>query len=270
MPTVIKKSNMKYKYTDEKKEHLHTLDGKPLFGTSSVCSVLAKPLTWWASGMAVSVLGWSNKKLKTPEGRIVLAAERLDQIKTLDAEAYLSLLDKAYGAHNEKKETAAEEGTDMHSLLEKYVKECITLNEGKPLDTEPELGKVFILQDWAVKNVKRFIASEVHTFSPTWWIGGISDCVAELQNGQIAIIDFKSSKEAYDSHFIQIAGYDRQMREKGGYDKDGNKTMKNVKADVYIVFPFGAEIVEPVMRYNTKQLRACFKSALTLYKSLTK
>lgn len=254
----------KYKFDD--KNHIHSFEGKPLMGTSTVCGVIAKPLTWWASGMAVGILGWT-KTQNPAEARKARAAEVLEQVKLLDPENYLSLLDKAYRAHNEKKELSAEEGTDMHALLEVYVKECIVNNKGVPMaHSVGEAKQVSLFVDWALVNVKKFWASEVHMFSLTWWIGGVSDCVAELKDGHIAILDFKSAKEAYDTHFIQIAGYDRQLRENGGYTPTGDKILKNTKASVYIVFPFGAENMEPVFRYNTKQLRACFKSALTIYK----
>ena len=56
-----------YKFNKEK--HLHTLDGIPLTGTSSVVGVLMKPLSWWASGKAVELLGWLNPKKHTEEER---------------------------------------------------------------------------------------------------------------------------------------------------------------------------------------------------------
>ena len=41
---------MENRYKFDAKEHLHSLDSKPLVGTSTVMGIVAKPLTWWAAG----------------------------------------------------------------------------------------------------------------------------------------------------------------------------------------------------------------------------
>lgn len=263
----VKKTN--YRYTDEKGEHLHTYEEKPLIGTSSVVKT-AYPFAnlYWASGMAVSVLGWLNPRYNSPESVKNKAGEVLEQIKGFDTESYLALLEKAYKAHAEKRDLAAETGRDLHAELEAYVKECLTLNAGKPM-----IGLRNSIQgftDWSIVNVEKFLASEVHTFSLKKWLGGIIDCVAVMKDGKTAIIDFKSAKEAYDAHFFQIAGYDIQLRERGGYTKDGKKILKCIRADQYIVFPFGAKTLEPAFRNNTKQLREVFRSLLKTYKAIKK
>ena len=102
-----------YKFND--KIHLHTYGDKPLTGTSTVMSVLAKPLTWWASGKAVEVLGWLNPKFTPPVERQNRAGEVLQQIKGMDTTAYIKLLDKAYSNHNTSLKEAASGGTDMHA-----------------------------------------------------------------------------------------------------------------------------------------------------------
>lgn len=259
-----------YKYTDEGKAHLHTLNDKPLLGTSSVVGVLAKPLTWWASGMACGVFGWLNPRFNSLEDIKNKATEVLDQIKSFDVESYLALLKKAYGAHNEKKELSAEAGTDMHSLLEAYVKKCIETNKGVPIfeNNLDDNEQVDSFMKWATENVSRFILSEANVYSETMWTGGIFDLLFENKEGKLMLGDFKSSKEAYLSQFIQIAGYDLQLGENGVFDKDGKPVILNHKAkiDGYVVFPFGATKFEPAFRYNTEELREGFKSALVLYK----
>ena len=65
-------------YTLESENHLHKLDGVALTGTSSVIDVLAKPLTWWASGLACAEFGWLNPK-KHSEEEWVSYIERIKQ-----------------------------------------------------------------------------------------------------------------------------------------------------------------------------------------------
>ncbi len=86
---------MKYKYYDEKGEHLHTLDDRPLIGTSTALKVLAKPLTWWASGLACAELGWLNSKTNPDNIRLEKADDKLKEISVMGAKEYLALLDKA-------------------------------------------------------------------------------------------------------------------------------------------------------------------------------
>jgi len=44
----------RYRYIDTNKEHLHTLDDRPLYGTSTVCGIIGKDgaLAWWAAELA--------------------------------------------------------------------------------------------------------------------------------------------------------------------------------------------------------------------------
>lgn len=254
-----------YKYIDEKKQHLHTWDDKPLIGTSSVINVLSKPLTWWASGLACEKFGWKNPKYFSPDERLKSATEFLKMTDKYSVEEWLKLGDEAYKAHSVKLKDSAEAGTDLHAEAERYVK--------WHMGTIPSVGLVsfdskiqpFIY--WVEQNVKRFLWSEAHCYSTTMWTGGISDCGAELNDGSYVIIDFKSSKEVYQSQFIQIAGYALQIEENGIYTKNGELIQKFEKEfSQYVVFPFGAEVVEAQYRFNVDELKEGFKSALVLHK----
>ena len=72
--------------------------------------------------------------------------------------------------------------------------------------------------------------------------------MAELNNGEIAIIDFKSAKDAYASHFFQAGGYDLQITENGGFDFEGKQLFKLDKPITqHIIVPFGAKEPYPVV-----------------------
>jgi hypothetical protein len=261
---------MKYRFIDEvidgKKQHVHTLGGAPLIGTTAVVGVISKPLTWWASGLAVAELGWLNQKENEPATRLLNAQKMQNEIVGMSPEEYLQLLNRAYRAHADSLNKSAGKGTNMHAELETYIKACLTDNHGEPsLMAEYKHPAVERFALWSVKNVKRFIVSEGYTYSERLWIGGIIDCVAEMKDG-IAIIDFKSSREAYVSQFIQTALYDIQMSESGIYDSDGNMIHDPLKAEMYYVFPFGTEKAEPSVRRDTDTLREAGEAAVKLYK----
>jgi len=262
-----------YRFHNENDKHLHTFNGKPLLGTSTVTSVLAKPLTWWASGLACEKFGWINKgnakKGWTPkEERLQSVANFRVGANHLSDEEWLALCDEAYSAHSKKLDSTATEGTDMHAELERFVNDKIS---GKAIDVSNYIPKIHPFILWSEQNVKRFIASEGHTYSTKLWVGGITDCILELNDGKIGIMDFKSSKESYDSQFMQIAGYELQINENGVYDDNGVQTWKADKPfDFYAVVPFGAEKFTVDMRYNTDELKDGFIAMVTLYKIINK
>lgn len=272
---------MQYKF--DKQNHIHTLDSKPLIGTSSMASVLSKPLTWWASGLACSKFGWINKK--NEEGKPRPLQERLDsanttlnKIKGMKVESYLELCDDAYKAHSVKLDNSAQIGTDMHSVMESYIKDCLNKNEGKPIKdyktsfvaiSESNINKLQILVDWSIVNVKRFLFSEVYCYSEKLWLGGISDCGFEDNEGKYAILDFKSSKEVYLSQFWQCIAYAIELEENGGFTEDGSKVITFEKPFDYVaVLPFGMK--QPSVQTNFDMVggKEAVNAMITLYKKL--
>lgn len=283
----------RYKYIDENRDHMHTLDGKPLMGTSTVLKVLAKPLTWWASGLACEKFGWTKiqdklynipqeiqdevrvKGLEFKRGstagtvvipkevRIPLAMKVWNKIVGMSGADYLKLLDEAYKAHSVKLKDTAQDGTDLHAEIERFVKNTM---ENK-MDVYNEKIQPFI--DWANVKIKRFLWLELNCYSEKHWLGGISDIGYETTSGVYGILDIKSSKDAYLNQFFQIAGYDIQISENGGYDKNGNKTFTLDKPITeYVVFPFGMQNPAPQFYYDIAGAKECFLAALTLYKKM--
>jgi hypothetical protein len=237
---------------------------------------MAKPLTWWVAGLAVQQLGWVKKAdprkatrsecEENDKERMRAAIDQLDAYKTMFAPDYIKLLDKAYRAHADSLTKSADKGTDMHAELEGYIKRRIELNDGKPILTEVSSMVVNKFADWAVENVKRFIASEVHCYSERLWTGGITDCIFEDKQGRTAIMDFKSSKEAYLSQFFQIAGYDIAISENGIFDSEGKHIGVVEPIQYYAVFPFGMENPAPSFHFDTAGARKGFEACVTLYK----
>lgn len=274
---------MQTSYRFDKENHIHSYNAEPLFGTSTVSGVFGKPLSWWASGCAVQTLGVPDSKIFTKIKNKKATPEEIDAMnaglkawlkthKTKLTPAYwFKMLDSAYRAHSVKLDDSADEGVERHATLEAYVKRCISIDGKVHAPSPEELAKfndtIMTFYLWAMLNVDRFLFSEMHTFSTKHWLGGIIDCGVLLKNGEVAIIDFKSSKEAYDSQFWQIAGYDIQIAENGGYDADGNKVFDLPKpVSQYIVFPFGAKVVEAQISRRIAESQACFLAALTVHK----
>lgn len=249
-----------YKFNE--KEHIHTLNGKAMYGTSTIVGVVSKPLTWWSSGMAVGKLGWTNSKLVKKEERAIIAELKLNEIKNMTPDEYVKLLDDAYKAHSTKLKDSAKEGTDLHAELERFVKDHMN---GKLNDYD---SKILPFIEWTQNNVDKFLWSEAYCYSEKLFCGGISDCGVQLKTGEVGIIDFKSSKEAYFTQHVQIAGYDLEISENGVLDKYGNKVGELEKAvTFYGVFPFGESVPKLHIKKNVVELKEAFTSAVSLYKS---
>jgi hypothetical protein len=248
------------KYSFDKAQHVHTLDGRPLTGVSTVGSVVGKGgLTWWAVGLALKKLGWTNPKFTDKQTRLEKAGEAFDVIRNLPHLEYLSLLDDCYKAHDVEKKESAKRGTARHKLVEEYVKSCINGDE----QDAPEEIQSFV--KWAKENVKKFLWSEAHSFSEKHWVGGISDIGAELKDGNIAVIDIKSSKTAYPEMFFQCGGYDLLISENGLWTADGEKIADPITITRHIIFPFGAENPTAVIREDVGKNREAFLHELALY-----
>lgn len=259
---------MSYHFDEVK--HVHWLNDKPLIGTTTALKIIAKPLTWWASGLACSEFGWMNTKGVTKEERADLekqaskrAFDRLTEIKSMSHVDYRLLLDKAYRAHSESLKKSADTGTDMHSELEKYIKSQITQQ------SEPVINDSIVpFVQWANKNVKRFLFSEVHCYSEKMWVGGIADFAYIDKEDRYVLGDFKSHKEAYWTDVLQVAGYDLQLSEIGGVTTDGKPLFALVKPfDYYAIFCERAGLDKPYFeRVQYQSAKEAFKSAVELYK----
>lgn len=260
-------------YKFNKENHIHILDGKPLIGTSSMSNVLAKPLTWWASGLACDKFGWINKGNKTKgwekkENRLEISKKRRLVIEQMSDEQYLNLLDEAYSAHATRLKTSAKGGTDIHEVMENYINLCLK-NKGKPILIETEDKKLKIFIDWSLKNVKKFLWSEMYCYSEKLWLGGISDCGYEDKEGKIVILDFKSSKAVYLSQFWQCIGYAIQIEENGGFTSEGEEIFKLDKPIDYVsVLPFGMKEPKVLSNFDMKGGKDAVKSMVLLYKKL--
>ena len=257
-----------YKYIDEGRKHMHTIDGKPLLGTSSVVDIIAKTLHWWSAELAAIECLEAGEKIPTIREEY-LAVAKLPQIekkKGIDALCIkYPIFRKARYAHFEKKNESADTGTDLHLELSNYILECIEKNKGEPLGALNSKIKNFV--DWSLVNVEKFLFSEGYCYALEAWVGGICDCGALMKNGKIAIFDFKSAKEAYYGQFIQVAGYALEIEENGVLDRDGNLILKLDKPieELYVV-PFGAEDTTPRVRYDVEEKKIDFLAAVRLYK----
>lgn len=249
-------------------------------GGSSIVDVLKKDgLTYWAAGLAVKT--FSNiedgklltkiKNGKATDAEILLVQESVKkwqrEHEDLPEDAYIQLCIEAYFAHTVKLDDSAGKGTELHAFLEEYVKFCMEKG-GKPQPYKGEDIRVKEFSDWALKDIKRFIWSEAHMFNEDLFIGGISDVGAQMNDDTFAIIDFKSSKEAYFSHFVQGFIYNLLLEKNGLFDENGIQLLPKIEKPVnkIIIIPFGAKEFTVHENSNVDGLRKAALSCITLYR----
>lgn len=106
---------------------------------------------------------------------------------------------------------ATSRGTDMHSLVENYL-------YNKDLPSVPPLPDfLFKVAKTELNRINNIHSLEGSLYSKQLGIAGTVDCIAEY-NGELAIIDFKTSKkpkprEWIDHYFVQCCAYAAMLYE---------------------------------------------------------
>lgn len=101
---------------------------------------------------------------------------------------------------------ATSRGTDMHSLVENYLK-----NSDEEIDVLPISNILFNIAKPELNKIDNIIVQESPMYSLKLGVAGTPDCIAEY-NGELSVIDFKTSKapkprEWVEGYFVQASAY---------------------------------------------------------------
>ncbi len=248
---------MEFKF--DAKEHVYTLDGKPMMGCTTVLNVINKPaLIQWAANETVKWIR-ENCEVQHPD------TSPLYQVKDTE-------LDKAKVAHRKKKEKAADWGSIVHAAVETWIKsrQIPTTVVVKELAYEilPEhLVAINNFIKWAEDNKVQFFESEKQIYSKDWWVAGTVDFVCKI-DGKLMVGDLKTSSDIYETMFLQTAAYAKMLMEMGVYPRFDGMVIVNCTKPKEVdgrVIP-GAFKTET--RKDVDSNIACFEAALTLHKRL--
>ena len=237
-----------------KEEHYYTLDGKRMYGTTTVLGVIAKPaLIPWAANMAVGYI-------ETEVAKIASDNDGLEYLKVL-AQEWANILKEAKSAHRKKKESAGEKGTDVHGMIEIAIKEAIEKNKGfisELLFSDTPQVKHFY--DWARNNKIKFLASEKQLYSESMWVAGTTDMVFEKE-GKKFIGDIKTSSAIYPEHFYQMAAYRMMLEEMGEKDFEASAIIRLGKDGKF------NEEKDVQYHYDYDTDKSAFLGALAIFKA---
>jgi hypothetical protein len=128
---------------------------------------------------------------------------------------------------------ASEEGTQVHEMIEKYLngKELNFLDDFGNPQYNPDVWRMFIkFVDWWETYNPTLIEAEVHLFSDKYKVAGTCDLVCEI-NGELWIIDFKTSNHLQTTYDLQTAVYAQCFEECFGkkVDRTGILWLKSSK-----------------------------------------
>jgi len=161
-----------------------TSDGKRLPGASTITGVLAKPaLIHWAWGLGIQ--GIDYKKFR----------DNLADIGTL---AHYMILCLCKGETPDTSDYSNNQITLAENCVKKF-------------------------KSWLAENPVEFLLVEKALVSDKYKFGGTFDSLCKRKdNGKILLIDYKTSKQIFGEHFLQLAGYNHLVEEKTEYKIDQN------------------------------------------------
>ena len=128
---------------------------------------------------------------------------------------------------------ASEEGTQVHGMIEDYLngKELSFLDDFDNPQYNPDVWQMFMkFVDWWETYNPTLIEPEVHLFSDKYKVAGTCDLVCEI-NGELWIIDFKTSNHLQTTYDLQTAIYAQCFEECFGkkVDRTGILWLKSSK-----------------------------------------
>jgi hypothetical protein len=180
----IKRIDSKTRYG--KPTHWYQIDGRKADGVTTVLkNTVPKP----------ALINWAPKVVAE------WVADHPEEIAAMADWNRDKVVNELKGKPWEQRDAAGNRGTEVHALAERLVK-------GEEVAVPEELSGyvesyVKFLDEWQPKPV----LVEAVVASRKWTLAGTLDLVADLPNGERALMDLKTSKGVYPETALQCAAY---------------------------------------------------------------
>jgi len=195
--------DVELEYNDEK--HTYMVEDKLVPAvTRIVDAVSPKSLTEWAAKAGAD---WWFK------------ISNSDNYKD-DVEMQAIVYDGIRFAHKEISREAQIIGSDVHKWIELWIK--FQISGGESITEYPEDVRIPMenFHKWVESREVEWIASEKKVYSKFWNYAGTIDALAKI-NGELYVIDFKTSAKIYKEYYLQVYGYAQAIHEM--VNDDSNK-----------------------------------------------
>lgn len=173
--------------------------GKPVAGVTSILKLLDKPaLVQWSANCAVEYIQKSYVNLREQGGEI-------------EPTAFLSICQEAKTAHRRISREATDIGSLVHAFAEK-----VLVDRRAGLPTEPQAAKgAQAFLSWFHAHKIEPIHVERMVLSKTWYYAGTVDFYGHI-DGELCVLDFKTSSGLYLEMPLQLAAYAIAISEETG------------------------------------------------------
>ena len=123
-------------------------------------------------------------------------------------------------AHKEISREAQNIGSDVHKWIELWIK--FKIHGGSAVADYPYEVKTPMenFHKWVESREVEWIDSEKKVYSKFWNYAGTIDALAKI-NGELYVIDFKTSAKIYKEYYLQVYGYAQAIHEM--VNDDSNK-----------------------------------------------
>ena len=167
--------------------HVYSLGGKNLPSVTGITGVISKPqLIDWAAEEAV---GFMQDKIKP--------GVQYDEVELV------GLFSEAKKAHKKSRDKSADIGTLVHDWVRRYIK---GEKPEPPINEQLKVSISNFLEYEKVHQIK-WLCSEQVVYSRQYGYCGTFDNNA-IVDGELTLMDLKTSSGVYDEMFAQLAGYE--------------------------------------------------------------
>jgi len=208
------------------KEHLYTLDDKPIRGVTTINKEgypISFALTGWMVGEGAK---FAIEKLK----------ELQQSKKRITEDAIVKIVKSSKVAYRKVAKKSADIGTKVHDLCyyhelgDQQMFDSLMIEIAGLPDEDKIHNCIELFSKWKKENRDDFIMSEALVASPTHWYAGKFDRLVN-RNGKVILSDFKTSSGIFVDMFIQLAGYAYAIKEWYGITVDGIEIIRFGKYD---------------------------------------
>jgi hypothetical protein len=166
--------------------HSYTIDGKRAVGVTTALKGIPKD----------ALVPWAAKEVAT-----YVVDNIYDVKRMLDSGGRYPTIDFLKGIPNQKRDTAAVRGTEVHALAEKYIRgEEIEVDDAVRPYVE---GYAAFIKDWNPVSVHEelVVASRAHGYA------GTLDSIQDIPDLGRALVDYKTARGVYGEVALQVAAY---------------------------------------------------------------
>lgn len=179
---------MAIKRMDHGSWHSYTIDGRRAVGVTTALKGIPKD----------ALVPWAAREVAT-----YVVDNIYDVKRMLDSGGRYPTIDFLRGIPNQKRDSAAIRGTEVHALAEKYIRgEEIGVDEDDPVRPYM-MGYATFIQDWDPVSVREelVVANRTHGYA------GTLDSIQDIPTLGRCLVDYKTGRGVYGEVALQVAAY---------------------------------------------------------------